>query len=132
MQNEVKPNESFDYAIIRVVPRVEREEFINVGAVVFCRTKKFLAARVELDEKRLLALYPDVDVEMIREHLEMIPKICEGGEAAGPIGKLSQSERFNWIVAPKSTMVQCSPVHSGVCSDAEGQLGRLVEKMVRV
>ncbi len=132
MQTDPTMNESFDYAIIRVVPRVEREEFINVGAVVFCRTKKFLAARVDLDEARLLALYPGIDTEMIREHLDMIPKICVGGEAAGPIGKLSQSERFNWIVAPKSTMVQCSPVHSGVCTDAEGQLARLVEKMVRV
>lgn len=125
-------SDSFDYAIIRVVPRVEREEFINVGAVVFCRTKKYLAARIELDEKRLLAFFPGIDIETIREHLEMIPKVCEGGAAAGPIGQLSQSERFNWIVAPKSTMVQCSPVHSGVCTDAEGQLGRLVEKMVRV
>jgi hypothetical protein len=125
-------SDSFDYAIIRVVPRVEREEFLNVGAVVFCRTKKYLAARIELDEKRLLAFFPGIDIETIREHLEMIPKVCEGGAAAGPIGQLSQSERFNWIVAPKSTMVQCSPVHSGVCTDAEGQLGRLVEKMVRV
>lgn len=125
-------SESFDYAIIRVVPRVEREEFINVGAVVFCRTKKYLAARIELNEKRLLAFFPEIDMEMIREHLEMIPKICEGGDVAGPIGKLSQSERFNWIVAPKSTMVQCSPVHSGVCSDAEGQLQRLIEKMVKL
>ena len=126
------PGESFDYAIIRVVPRVEREEFLNVGAVVFCRTKKYLAAKVEIDEKRLLAFYPEIDVEMIRSHLEMIPKICEGGDAAGPIGQLSQSERFNWIVAPKSTMVQCSPVHSGVCAEPANQLDRLVEEMVRV
>ena len=126
------PGESFDYAIIRVVPRVEREEFLNVGAVVFCRTKKYLAAKVEIDEKRLLAFYPEIELEMIRSHLEMIPKICEGGEAAGPIGQLSQSERFNWIVAPKSTTVQCSPVHSGVCSEPADQLDRLVEKMVRV
>ena len=125
-------NESFDYAIIRVVPRVEREEFLNVGAVVFCRTKKYLEARIELSDERLLAFFPSIDIEMIRSHLDMIPKICEGGEAAGPIGQLSQSERFNWIVAPKSTMVQCSPVHSGVCSEPEKQLDRLIEKMVRI
>lgn len=126
------PGESFDYAIIRVVPRVEREEFLNVGAVVFCRTKKYLAAKIELNEARLLAFCPEIDLEMIRSHLDMIPKICEGGEAAGPIGQLSQSERFNWIVAPKSTMVQCSPVHSGVCAEPDGQLDRLIEKMVKV
>ncbi len=123
---------AYQYVVLRCVPRVEREEFINVGAVVFCRTKKHLAAQVQLDETRVRALFREIDIEMIREHLEMIPKICEGGESAGPIGKLSQSERFNWIVAPKSTMVQCSPVHSGVCTDAEGQLQRLVEKMVKV
>lgn len=125
-------NESFDYAIIRVVPRVEREEFLNVGAVVFCRTKKYLEAKIELNDERLIAFFPSIDIEMIRSHLDMIPNICEGGEAAGPIGQLSQSERFNWIVAPKSTMVQCSPVHSGVCAEPEKQLERLIEKMVRV
>jgi hypothetical protein len=124
--------ESFDYAIIRVVPRVEREEFLNVGAIVFCRPKKYLAARVELDEQRLLAFYPSIDVETVQSHLEMIPRVCEGGEAAGPMGQFSQSERFNWIVAPKSTIVQCSPVHSGVCSAPEEQLDRLIEKMVRL
>lgn len=127
------PNaESFDYAIIRVVPRVDREEFINVGAVVFCRTQKYLAAKVELNEARILAFYPEIDIETIRQHLEIIPRVCEGGPDAGPIGQLSQSERFNWIVAPKSTIVQCSPVHSGVCTEPVNQLDRLMEKMVRL
>ena len=124
--------ESFDYAIIRVVPRVEREEFVNVGAVVFCRTKKYLAAKVALDEARLQHFFPSIDLETVRQHLEMIPKICEGGRAAGPMGQFSQSERFNWIVTPKSTIVQCSPVHSGMCEEPEKQLERLVERMVRL
>src|SRR5499426_2410850 len=104
---------TYDYAIIRVVPRVEREEFVNVGVIVSCPARKFLDARIELDEKRLLALDPTLDIESIRAHLAAIPAICAGGEQAGPIGKLSQRERFHWLVAPRSTTIQTSPVHTG-------------------
>src|SRR5262245_26568732 len=99
---------TYDYAIIRVVPRVEREEFINVGVIVSCPARKFLEARIELDEERLKALAPTLDLDSIRIHLAAIPAICAGGEQAGPIGKLSQRERFHWLVAPRSTIIQTS------------------------
>ena len=106
---------SFDYAILRVVPRVERQEFINAGVVAFCLEKKYLAARIHLSESRLKALWPDADVELAREHLEAVRRICDGDASAGPIAKLSQRERFHWIISPRSTIIQPSPVHTGVC-----------------
>jgi hypothetical protein len=124
--------DSFDYAIVRIVPRVERGEFVNAGVIVFCRTRKYLDARVELDERRALALDPTLDLEEIVSHLSTIPKICSGDPEAGPIALLSQSERFNWLVAPRSTIVQCSAVHSGLCSDPTSQLERLLDTMVRL
>lgn len=124
--------DSFDYAVIRIVPRVDRGEFINAGVIVFCRTQRYLAARVELDEARARALDPTLDLEEIASHLESIPKICAGDAQAGPIAQLTQSERFNWLVAPRSTIVQCSPVHSGLCSEPAGQLDRLMDLMVRL
>ena len=123
---------SFDYAIIRVVPRVEREEFINAGVILYCLTRRFLDARVALDERRLLALAPDADVELIRGHLESIPRVCAGGKAAGPIGQLPQKERFHWLVAPRSTILQAGPVHSGLCEDPAKALTHLLETMVRL
>lgn len=123
---------SFDYAIVRVVPRVERGECINAGVILFCLTKRFLAARVELDERRLLALAPHVDVELVRGHLEAIPRICAGGRAAGPIGQLPQKERWHWLVAPRSTIIQTSPVHSGLCEDPAQALEHLMDQMVRL
>ena len=122
---------TYDYAIIRVVPRVEREEFINVGVIVSCRAKNFLEARIELDESRLLALDPTLDVEPIRAHLATMPAICAGGEQAGPIGQLSQRERFHWLVAPRSTIIQTSPAHTGCCADPAAVLEHLLETMVR-
>ncbi|WP_257456809.1 DUF3037 domain-containing protein [Archangium lipolyticum] len=122
---------SFDYAIVRVVPRVEREEFINAGVILYCLTRRFLDARVELDERRLLALAPDIDVELIRGHLEAIPRLCAGGKAAGPIGQLPQKERFHWLVAPRSTMLQTGPVHSGLCQEPAKALEHLMQRMVR-
>jgi hypothetical protein len=116
---------------VRVVPRVEREEFINAGVVLYCLTRRFLEARVELDERRLLALAPDADVELIRSHLQSIPRICSGGKSAGPIGQLPQKERFHWLVAPRSTMLQTGPVHSGLCEDPTKALELLLERMVR-
>lgn len=106
---------SFDYAVVRVVPRVERGEFINAGVIVFCLEHRFLEARVEVDEARLKALWPEVDVELVQKHLEAIPRICAGDVSAGPIAQLSQRERFHWLVSPRSTIIQVSPVHSGLC-----------------
>lgn len=123
---------SFDYALIRVVPRVEREEFLNAGVLLYCLQRGFLGARVELDERRLAALDPGADVELIRGHLEAIPRVCEGGVAAGPIGQLSQKERFHWLVAPRSTLIQTGPVHSGLCEDPGQAIEHLMDRMVRL
>jgi hypothetical protein len=122
---------SFDYAIVRVVPRVEREEFVNAGVILFCLERDFLDARVELDRARLRALAPDADLALVEEHLAAIPRVAAGGEGSGPIGKLSRRERFHWLVAPRSTIIQVSPVHSGLCEDPARALERLVERMVR-
>ena len=121
---------SFDYAIVRVVPRVEREEFLNAGVILYCLTQRFLAARVALDPKRLLALDPGADVELVQGHLESIPRVCAGGRGAGPIGQLPQKERFHWLVAPRSTILQTSPVHSGLCADPQAALDALFARMV--
>ena len=123
---------SFDYAIVRVIPRVEREEFVNAGVIVYCFAQDFLGARIELAEARLLALAPDADLPLIRRHLAAIPRLCAGGENAGPIGALSQRERFTWLVAPRSTILQTSPTHSGMCADPEAALERLIERTVRI
>ena len=122
---------SYDYAVLRVVPRVDREEFVNVGVIVACPAKSFLEARVELDEPRLLALAPDIDVEAVRTHLASIPIICAGGAAAGPIGKLSARERFDWLVAPRSTIIQTSRVHTGRCTSPGDLVEHLLNVMVR-
>lgn len=122
---------SFDYAVIRVVPRVEREEFINAGVILYCLSQRFLEARIELDRERLLALAPDADLALVEEHLASVPLICAGGKGAGPLGALSQKERFHWLVAPRSTIIQCSPVHSGLCESPEEALEKLLDRMVR-
>jgi hypothetical protein len=128
----VSARDSYDYAIVRVVPWVDRGECINVGVILHCKERRFLAARIELDTQRLEALAPGVDVELLREHLDAIPRVCEGGDAAGPIGRLSQAERFHWLTSPRSTMVQVSPAHSGLCDDPAGTLEHLMTTMVRV
>jgi hypothetical protein len=120
----------YDYAIVRLVPRPEREEFINVGAIVSCAASKFLGARIELDEARVLAFDASVDLDLMRAHLAAIPLICAGGRAAGPIGKLSQRERFHWLVAPRSAVIQTSAVHTGYCADPALALAHLVQTMV--
>jgi DUF3037 family protein len=127
----MRDHNTYEYAIIRVVPRVEREEFINVGVIVLCATQKFIEARIELDERRLMAIDPTLDIESIRAHLASISAICKGGEEAGPIGRLSQSERFHWLVAPRSTIIQTSPVHTGRCENPVAVLERLLDTMVR-
>jgi hypothetical protein len=121
--------EPFDYAIIHVVPRVERGEFINAGVIVRCAARRYLKAKVELDERRLAALDPEADAGTVRRHLQAIPAICEG---AGPIGRLTQSARFNWLVAPRSTIIQTSPVHTGFCDDGDRMLEHLFDRMVRL
>src|SRR2546427_7544582 len=101
---------SYDYAIVRVVPCVERGECINAGVILFCRTRRFLSALISLDMQRLMVLFPTIDIDAVRNHLDSIPLVCAGSEEAGPIGQLSQSERFHWLVSPRSTIVQTSPV----------------------
>jgi len=122
---------TYDYAIVRVVPRVERGEFVNVGAIVSCVAEGFLRARIELDEARLRALDPGLDLAAIRATLATFPAICAGGAQAGALGRLSMRERFDWLVAPRSTSIQTSAVHSGRCDDLELALERLLERMVR-
>ena len=122
---------TYDYAIVRVVPKVERAEFVNVGVIVSCPELDLLLAKIELDEERLMALDPTLDLESVKAHLADIPTICSGGEQAGPIGQLSQRERFHWLVAPRSTVIQMSPTHTGSARDVEGVVERLLETMVR-
>ena len=122
---------AFDYAVVRVVPRVERGEFINAGVIVSCAALGYLRAWVELDERRLSALDPAFDPATVRQHLEAIPRICEGGAAAGPIGLLPPRARFHWLVAPRSTVIQTSPVHTGLCADGDRMLAHLFDTMVR-
>jgi hypothetical protein len=124
------PN-SYDYAVIRVVPRVERGEFVNVGIILWCAAQDYLDARIELDEQRLRCLDPNVNVEAVRSHLASIPRVCAGGAAAGPLGTLSRRERFDWLVAPRSTIIQVSPVHTGRCSEVAKTLEHLLNATVR-
>ena len=122
---------TYDYAIVRVVPKVEREEFVNVGVIVSCPAKNFLEARIELDEQRLKALDATLDIDSIRPHLASIIAICAGGAQAGPIGQLSQRERFHWLTAPRSTTIQTSPVHTGHTTNPASVLEHLLESAVR-
>ncbi len=121
----------YDYAIVRVVPRVERGEFINAGIIVSCAATAFLAARIELDPALLQAIAPGLDQMPVRAALDAIPRVCEGGAAAGAIGRLSVRERFHWLVAPRSTSVQTSPVHSGRCDDLATAMESLLARLVR-
>ena len=122
----------FQYAILRVVPDIERGERLNAGIVLLCRPERFLAARVQLDERLLLDMAPAADLGRIRAHLELIPRLCAGDADAGPLALLDQAERFHWIVSPSSTMVQPSAVHTGLTVDAvttlEGLMTRLVSR----
>ncbi len=125
--------DSFDYAVIRVVPRVERGELINAGIVLFCLGRDYLAARVEVNEPRLRALWPEIDVDLVRKHLDSIPRICAGTPDSGPIGRLSLRERFHWLVAPRSTIIQVSPAHTGLCGHhPEASLEKLFREMVQL
>ena len=121
---------AFEYAVVRIVPRIDREEFINAGVILSCPDLSFLEARIKLDESRLLALDPTVDLDLVRKHLASIPTICRGGDEAGSIGQLPQRQRFHWLVAPRSTVIQTSPVHTGRCGDPAAALEHLLAKMV--
>ena len=120
----------FEYAVIRLVPSVEREEFLNVGVILYCQDENFLRISFDLDEQRLSAFACDLAVDEIKEHLQAFEKISAGGEGAGPIGRLPIGARFRWLTAPRSTIVQTSAVHTGLCIDANETLGQLLTKMV--
>lgn len=121
----------FEYAIIRVVPKVEREEFVNVGVVLYCAKEQFLRAMSVLDEQRLKAFSGEMNIDEVGEYLNAFGKICKGGtEDAGPIGKLPVAERFRWLTATRSTVVQTSKVHPGLCADAGEMLQRLFGQLV--
>jgi len=127
----VRAEHTYDYAIIRVVPRVERGEQVNVGVILSCADLDFLDARIELDAAAVLALDPAADIETLRANLAIIPAVCRGGSEAGPIGELPQRGRFRWLVSPKSTMIQPSPVHTGRTSDPAACLDHLMDRLVR-
>ena len=122
---------SFSYAVIRVVPRVDREEFVNAGVVLHCPGKAYLGAQVALDAQRLRHLFPGVDLPAVQRHLALFAPLCAGDAAAGPLAQLSLSEPFHWMVAPRSTIVQISPVHTGVTDDPAALLAHLVDVLVR-
>ena len=122
---------TYDYSVVRVVPRVERGEQINAGVILSCEGLGSLDARIELDEAAVLALDPSVDLETIRANLATIPVICRGGSEAGPIGELPSRGRFRWLVSPRSTIIQPSPVHTGRTADPAACIERLMDKLVR-
>lgn len=124
------PRNVFQYAIVRVVPSVERGEGLNAGIVLLCRPKRFLGARVALDDDRLAALAPDLDPATVRSHLEAIERVAAGDPTAGPIAGMGLAERFHWLVAPASTIIQPSAVHTGLCDDPAAELDHLVATLV--
>jgi hypothetical protein len=123
-------NHLFEYAVIRMVPHVEREEFLNIGIVLYCASQKFLQAKFELDKTRLRVLCEKLDLEELKEHITSFERICAGGNEAGPIGILSMPERFRWLTATRSTILQTSKVHPGLCDDSSEMLERLFVQLV--
>lgn len=126
MQNKV----TYEYAVIRLVPKVEREEFINIGVILFSKRKKYLGIKYRLDENRIRAFSSEVDLEMLRQYLEAWESICEGTPKGGPIGQFELSLRFRWLVASRSTIIQSSKTHPGLCVDPEGVLEDTFERYV--
>ncbi len=120
----------YEYAVVRVVPRVEREEFVNVGVALYCRKQRYASVKIHLDERKLLAIDPAADLLLIRAHLNSFQCICAGDKDAGRIAQLEQAERFRWLTAKRSTIIQCSAVHPGLCVSAEETLHELFEKIV--
>jgi len=127
----MQENHLFEYAVIRVVPHVEREEFINVGIVLFCAHEKFLQTRFELNEERLKLLCDKLDIQELKGHITSFERICAGGKDAGEIGKLPIAERFRWLTATRSTVLQTSKVHPGLCIDAGEMLSHLYNQLVK-
>jgi hypothetical protein len=127
----VPGREDFQYAILRVVPHVERGECLNAGVLLFSRRLAFLGARTELDEAALAAVAPDCDPAEVRAHLDALERVAAGAADGGPIAALEPSERFHWLTAPSSTIVQASPVHTGLTSDPAAELDHLFERLVR-
>ena len=121
----------YQYALIRVVPRVERGEAMNVGVILLCRPHRFLAARIELDAGRLASFAPDLDLALVRPHLDAIERVAAGDHTAGPIAMLGPAERFHWLVSPASTIIQPSPVHTGLTDDPATELEHLLTTLVR-
>ena len=121
---------SYDYAIVRIVPLVERGECINVGVIVFCRTQCFLDMLIHFDQQRLSAFAPTLDFGLVQRQIEALVQVCHGSHGSGPIGQLSQAERFHWLVSPRSTIIQTSPIHCGICSDPRSTLEDLLHKLV--
>ncbi|MEV5439783.1 DUF3037 domain-containing protein [Streptomyces sp. NPDC052682] len=121
----------FEYALLRVVPRIERGECINAGVLVYCRAQAYVGARTHLDEGRLLALDPDADVAGVRAALRAVEGVCQGGDAAGQAARDDAGRRFRWLIAPRSTVVQPGPVHTGLTADPAAELERLVDLLVR-
>ena len=121
----------YEYAVIRVVPRVDREEFLNVGIILFCKKQSIIKCRYELNRDKLLHLFPELDIDEVEEYLESFQKICEGTEDAGPIGKLDLPSRFRWLTATRSTVVQTSKTHPGLCTDMDKNLEHLFEQLVK-
>jgi hypothetical protein len=121
----------FEYAVIRVVPHVEREEFLNVGVILYCASEKFLRCITEIDEQRLKVLCDKIDFDELRNHIKSFERICAGGKEAGPIGSLSIPERFRWLTAAKSAVLQTSPVHPGLCTNAAEKLAHLYRQLVQ-
>lgn len=120
----------YEYAVVRVVPRVEREEFINVGVALFCRKQRYAELRYFLDENKLKAIHNDIDVELIKAHLDSFQRICRGDKKAGKIASLEQDERFRWLTANRSTLIQCSSTHIGMCVEANDTHEELIKKLV--
>ena len=120
----------FEYAVIRVVPRVEREEFINVGIILYCAKQKFLKAKICINDTKILAIMPDIEIDFLHENLNALIQICEGGKHAGPIGILDNASRFRWLTATRSTVIQSSKVHPGFCTAAEETLQKLFNELV--
>jgi hypothetical protein len=128
----VSARNTFEYAVVRVVPRVEREEFVNCGVILLCNERQFLGTGMHLDEARVLALWPATDLAVVRDHLEGFAQVCAGGAAAGPLGHLGLRERFRWLVAPRSTILQTGAPHGGLCDEPAVALDRLLDRLVRL
>jgi len=126
----MQENQLFEYAVIRIVPRVEREEFLNVGVILYCPKQKFLKVKYLLDKKRIAHFCGELDINELEEHLKTFELISSGSKDAGPIAKLSIPERFRWLTATRSTVVQTSKVHPGFCTEAEETLSKLFNQLV--